>query len=40
MEILNYLSLYTASGAPDWHRAPDNVKEAVKLAFDFCKVFF
>jgi len=33
------MGLYTETGAPSWNRAPPQVKEAVKAAFEYCKVF-
>jgi hypothetical protein len=32
------MGLYTETGAPSWNRAPAKVKEAVKEAFEYCKV--
>ena len=34
------MGLYSPLGPPDWHRAPANVKTAVKEAFEYCNVKF
>ena len=31
------MGLYTEQGPPEWHRVPDRVKTAAKLARDYCK---
>lgn len=31
------MGLYTPIGPPDWHRAPHEVKQAVRSAFDYCQ---
>lgn len=30
----------TPLGPPDWHRAPKNVRDAARAAYEYCKVKF
>lgn len=34
------MGLFTDAGPPVWHRAPDKVKEAARLANEYCKVCY